>query len=250
MIPHDDRGLTLGDGLFETLLAVAGSLVDFEPHLARMTAGCAALGLPAPDWDEARRLCEAALGSRGGPMAVRLTLTAGSGGRGLDRPAKPQPRLFATAADAPVRAGPARLITAAVRRNAGSPASRWKTLAYLDNVLARREAQAAGGDEALMLNTAGEVACAAVANVFWLDDGRLRTPALECGILEGVMRARVIARARAMGLEVAEVRVGRSDLDGVETIFLTNSLIGMRAVSQLDGRTLRTDQRRLAALRP
>lgn len=61
MIPHDDRGLTLGDGLFETLLARDGELVLFDEHMERMTAGCAVLGLPAPDLAEARALCEAAM---------------------------------------------------------------------------------------------------------------------------------------------------------------------------------------------
>ena len=250
MIPHDDRGLTLGDGLFETLLAVDGKLEDFDAHLARMTAGCAALGLPGPDGAEALRLCDEALAGQAGRMAVRLTLTAGSGGRGLDRPQAPQPRLFATAAPAPAPVAPVRVATVAVRRNAGSPASRWKTLSYLDNVLARRQAQALGAEEALMLNTAGEVACAAVANVFWFQGARLLTPALECGILEGVMRGRVIARARRAGLEIAEIRVARDALDGVETMFLTNSLIGLRAVSHLDGRVLAADEGRLAVLRP
>ncbi|HEX6859299.1 MAG TPA: aminotransferase class IV, partial [Caulobacteraceae bacterium] len=56
MIPHDDRGLTLGDGLFETILSLDGELVWLEEHLQRLAEGCAALGLPAPDLAEARRL--------------------------------------------------------------------------------------------------------------------------------------------------------------------------------------------------
>ncbi|HEX7761521.1 MAG TPA: aminotransferase class IV, partial [Caulobacteraceae bacterium] len=86
-VPTDDRGLTLGDGLFETLLARDGDLVAFEAHLGRMTAGCAVLGLPPPDPDLARRLCREALTRAdlsNDRAAVRLTLTAGSGGRGLD----------------------------------------------------------------------------------------------------------------------------------------------------------------------
>ena len=126
-VPADDRGLTLGDGLFETILARDGELVLFEAHLARMDAGCLALDLPPPDPEEALRLCRSAAGP--GRMAVRLTLTAGSGGRGLDRPARMQPRLFATAAPAPRAATPVSLTTVSVRRNEGSPASRLKTLA-------------------------------------------------------------------------------------------------------------------------
>lgn len=237
MIPLDDRGLLLSDGLFETLLAVDRAPVDLAAHLDRMAAGCAALGLPQLDRPEA----EAAIGRvvQGigmGRAAVRLTLTAGSGGRGLERPLAPVARLFATAAAAPTPAEPARLATVSVRRNEASPASRWKTLAYLDNVLARREAVAAGADEALMLNVAGEVACAAAANVFWIAGGRLFTPALECGVLAGVMRGRVLRAAQGLGMETAEVRVQPRMLAGAEAVFLTNSLIGVRPVAELDGR--------------
>lgn len=233
-VPLDDRGLLLGDGLFETILARGGALEHWPEHLARLTAGCAALGLPAPDGAAALRLCERAVADAGlSRAAVRLTLTAGSGGRGLDRPAQAQPRMFATAAASPPPMGPASLVTVSVRRNEHSPVSRLKTLSYLDNVLARGEA---AGAEALMLNTAGEVACAAAANLFWVRDGRLLTPALECGVLDGIMRGVVMARARVRSIAVEEVRVGREALDDAEGLFLTNSLIGVRAVAMLDGR--------------
>ena len=236
MIPADDRGLTLGDGLFETILARDGELVLLDAHLDRMTRGCGALGLPPLGRARARRLCEEAVATVEGRAAVRLTLTAGSGGRGLDRLGTPYPRLFATAAPAPTPQTPASLITATVRRNEGSPASRLKTLSYLDNVLAREEARAAGADEALMINNQGQVACAAAANVFWLEGGRLVTPALECGVLEGIMRAKVIESAPSLGLVVEESCARPTDLARAEAIFLTNSLVGLRPVSGLDGK--------------
>lgn len=234
-IPHDDRGLLLGDGLFETVLAVDGGLVGLPAHLERMAAGCAAMGLPPLDRALAERLMAEALAVIAGPRAaVRLTLTAGSGGRGLDRPDAPTPRLFATAAVSHLPSGPARLIISSVRRNEGSPAARLKTLAYLDNVLARAEARERGADEALMLNSQGEAACAAAANVFWISEGRLYTPALACGVLAGTMRARVLAAAARIGVEAAEVRAPGELLSGAEGVFLTNSLMGVRAVSGLD----------------
>ncbi|MDB5455767.1 MAG: aminotransferase class [Caulobacter sp.] len=229
MIPLDDRGLLLGDGLFETLLAVDGAMARLDDHLDRLTAGCAVLGLPTPDRTEARRRCDAALvGLESGRAAVRLTLTAGSGGRGLDRPAGPVPRLVATAASATVPAGSVRLVAATVRRNEGSPAARLKTLAYVDNVLARAQARAAGADEAVMLNNRGELACAAAANLFWVADGRLFTPALDCGVLAGLTRARVLVAARALGAAVEETAAPLDALDAAEAVFLTNSLIGVR----------------------
>ena len=220
--------------------AVGGRLVGLSAHLDRMAAGCAARGLPPLDRTLAERLTGDALPGVAAPRAaVRLTLTAGSGGRGLDRPDAPEPRLFATAAASQLPSGPARLITSSVRRNEGSPAARLKTLSYLDSVLARRQAREQGGDEALMLNSREEAACAAAANVFWVSDGRLFTPALECGVLAGTMRARVLAAAGRLGVAVAEVQAPGQTLRGADAIFLTNSLIGVRAVSSLDGVELR-----------
>jgi branched-subunit amino acid aminotransferase/4-amino-4-deoxychorismate lyase len=234
MIPHDgipldDRGLLLGDGLFETMLAVDGVLPHLPAHLDRMAAGCAVLNLPF-ERGEAERVCREAVPVEG-RFAVRLTLTAGSGGRGLDRPNAPVPRLFATAAPSAPPATPAALIVAETRRNEGSPAARLKTLAYVDNVLARAEARAAGADEAVMLNNRGEVAGAGAANLFWIEGGRLFTPRLDCGVLAGITRARLMALR-----PVDEVAVGPEALARAEAIFLTNSLIGARPVSRLGDR--------------
>ena len=239
MIDPGDRGFTLGDGLFETLAAQDGVLRDVDRHLDRLAAGCAALGLPEPDRSEAKRLMLAALPDATGRWAVRLTLTAGSGGRGLDRPAHLRPTMIATAAPAPPTAGPARLITATVRRNETSPGSRLKTLSYLDNVLARREARAAGADEAVMLNTRGHVACAAAGNLFWIAGGELFTPSLACGVLAGITREDVIVAARGLGVAVQEVVAGPEALAAADAVLITNSLIGVRAVATLDGRGLR-----------
>lgn len=241
-----DRGLLLGDGLFETLLWSDGVLRRFNAHAGRMTRGCRTLGLPAPDPDEMRRAAMAAIeraGLAGARAAVRLTWTAGPGGRGLDRPATPSPMLLASAAPAPPAAGPAGLWTSAVRRNEGSPASRLKSLSYLDSVLARREAVAEGADEALMLNNRGEAACAAAANLFWFDEAGLVTPALDCGVLEGTTRTLVLAAARSLGLPAREARVLRPALAAAKGLFLTNALIGLRPVRRLDGRPAEPDGR-------
>lgn len=237
----DDRGLTLGDGLFETILAEAGELVAFEAHAARLIAGCAAMGLPAPDPAVLRAEALAALLAarlNQARAAVRLSWTAGSGGRGLDRPNLIAPRLAVTAAAAPRPEDPARLITAGVRRNEGSPASRLKSLSYIDNVLARAQARDGGADEAVMLNNRGEVACAAAANVFWRTGDVLYTPALDCGVLAGVARAEVLIQAAKSGIRVEEARAPLQAIAGAEAVFLTNSLIGVRPVLSLDGRAL------------
>ena len=237
-IPLDDRGLLLGDGLFETLLAVNGVVDQLDAHLDRLAAGCAVLGLPQPDRPAATDAVMQAVSERSEPhLAVRLTLTAGSGGRGLDRPAPATPTLLASAAPSPKVEGAARLMIAATRRNADSASSRVKSLSYLDNILARREARAAGADEAVMLNGRGEVACATAANLFWIMGDQLHTPALECGVLAGIMRGRVLTLAHSLGIAAREVRSTADVLAQADAVFLTNSLIGVRRTIGLGAET-------------
>src|SRR5208283_115462 len=114
---RDDRGLLLGDGLFETVLADRGRLERFDDHRRRLERGCAVIGLPRPARDRLRKAAEAALakaGLIGVRAAVRLTWTAGSGGRGLDRPDPLRPRLLAAARPAPAPSDPVSLATVGV----------------------------------------------------------------------------------------------------------------------------------------
>lgn len=238
-IPLDDRGFTLGHGLFETVLWANGALEHWDAHVERMARGCRALGLPTPEAERMKVAALRALDMAGGPSraAVRLSWSAGSGDRGLDPPETYAPRLTVSAAAAQVATGPVSLAIGKVRRNDRSPTSRLKSLSYLDNVLARAEARAVGADEALMLNTAGEVACAAAANVFWVRHEDVFTPSLDCGVLDGIMRRQVIAACHGLGVPVQEVYANPSRIAG-SPMFITNSLIGVRPVASLDGREL------------
>ena len=243
-LPASDRGFTLGDGLFETVLARSGDLVLWDRHMERLMRGCASLGLPTPDAQACRIVAEEELEDAGlgdERAAVRVSWSAGSGGRGLDRPTNPVPHLVVQASAAPRSEGPVSLSIVSVRRNEATPVSRLKTLSYLDQVLARREARAMGADEALMLNARGELACCAAGNLFWREGRMLFTPALECGVLDGILRAELIGRARAAGYAVREVRAMTSVLDRAEAVFVTNSLVGVRAVVAVDERPFEPD---------
>lgn len=238
-VPADDRGLTLGVGLFETVLALDGRLAHWDAHLDRLARGCAVLGLPPPD----RALCiarahEALAGLAQGRAAVRLSWTGGSGARGLATPASPEPRLLVVAAQAAPPPQSLSLQTSAIRRNPSSPAARMKTLNYLDNVQARAEATASGADEALMLDPAGDLACAAAANLFWLEGARLLTPALDCGVLDGIVRAKILHIAPELGLAAEQVHAPPARLHASDGAFLTNSLQGAVAARSLDGAPL------------
>jgi branched-chain amino acid aminotransferase len=104
--------------------------------------------------------------------------------------------------------------------------------------MAKLEARRCGADEALILNAAGQVAEAAVANVFAVSRGELRTPPPTDGALEGITRASVLELARALGLVARERSLGRVDLFGADEVFLTGTGVGIVPVRSLDGRPL------------
>ncbi|MFT6661837.1 MAG: branched-chain amino acid aminotransferase/4-amino-4-deoxychorismate lyase [Maricaulis maris] len=230
-----DRGVLLGDGLFETLHVIKGKVVRLDRHMARLTRSAAELGLPGPrDGDSIAELV-AELVARNAlkDAIVRLTLTAGPGLRGLERPEELVPSLTLTAA--PRLAPPAsiRLALSEVRRSPASLAARHKTLSYMDNIQARRQARGHGADMALLLDTRGNVSGCDCANVFWLIGGEVYTPATACGVLAGTVRAEIVdsmpVETGAFGLDV---------LEGAEAVFVTNAAFGAVPVTELDGRPL------------
>lgn len=236
-----DRGFLLGDGLFETMLARKGRTVFFEEHLLRLMRGAETIGLALPYTPE--ELAEASLslldanGLRQAERAsLRLTLTRGPGPRGLALPSEPKPTVLIGAASAPP---PPEHISAAIaspRRNPWSPSARLKALPYLDNVLAREEAREKGADEALMLDTGGQIACASAANFFMWEDDLLVTPPDNGAILPGIVRAAVLELAPGLGIDAREEEVTPERLARASGAFLTNSLMGLVPLSRVDGR--------------
>lgn len=217
-----DRGFTLGDGLFETIRVAAGEGRRLDAHFARLRQGAALLDLPVPASDDA--LAEAiravAKANAMPDAAMRLTLTAGPGPRGLLRPASPKPTLLLAAAPLPPELPPARLVVAQTTcRNERSPLSRVKSLNYLDGILAKQEAARRGADDAVLLNTQGRVAEASAANVFLQLDCGWVTPPVEEGALPGTMRA-----ALAGAWDAAERPVTVADLMRADAIMLTTAL--------------------------
>ncbi|WP_024279397.1 aminodeoxychorismate lyase [Xanthobacter sp. 126] len=227
-----DRGFTLGDGLFETLRVKGGRVQRIEAHLARLAAGAGVLGMPLPSLDLAEALAQTADANGLSDGVLRLTLTRGTGPRGVLPPAEPKPTLVITAAPLSPPLPAARLVIAqGTRRNDRSPLAQVKSLNYLDGILARQEASRRGADDAILLNTRDGVAETSIANLFVVIDGVLVTPPLSEGVLPGVMRAEVIAAgARERPLTV-------EDLASAEEILLTSAL-GIRSVASLEGRPL------------
>jgi branched-chain amino acid aminotransferase len=240
-IDPSDRGLLLGDGLFETMRAVDGRVPLLDRHLRRLREAAAILGVPLdPDDRGIAAACAAVLEANGlTAAALRLTLTRGPGPRGLLPPVDPRPTLLLAAFPLPLPPPPARaVVSRATRRNERSPLSRLKTLSYLDNLIALEEACSAGADDALLLNTAGDLACATTANLFLVEGAALLTPRVEDGALPGITRGRVLELANGLALACREERLPPERLAKAGGALLTSSLIGIRPLVAVDGRRI------------
>jgi branched-chain amino acid aminotransferase len=243
-----DRGLTLGDGLFETIAVNNGvALWQFE-HVERLRVSAREIGIPFPE-EQIEDAVDALTHKVKGHHVLRLTLTRGEAGRSLAGE-KAKATLIGTLLpfDAALRFQPASIITSNVQRSLSNPSSRHKTLSYMDNILAAREARSRHADDALMLNSAGRMACTTIGNVFLEIDGALVTPALSEGILPGIMRGAVIRIACEHGVKVRERQVRTQELAKADHVFITNSLRFLRSVRKLDGKRHATRSKIVSAI--
>ncbi len=211
-----DGGFLYGLGLFETLLVRSRPLFLRE-HLDRLNLGLEALGLgvrvePAYVEGLVRRFNIS-------DCVLRLTVTEKNtvaSTRPVPYSAKDWERGFSVA-------------LSELRRNPFSRATYLKSLAYADNMLERERARRRGRDEALFLNTRGELAEGSASNVFFVREGRLYTPSVECGLLAGIIRGWVAKRFDAI-----EGAYSLDELLGADEIFLTNSVMGIMPVSSIE----------------
>jgi branched-subunit amino acid aminotransferase/4-amino-4-deoxychorismate lyase len=208
-----DPAFRFGLGIFETL-RVAGGKALFEPeHRGVFHRSAEALGLPPVRWED--------LGEARGEQGIW---------RWFHTPEKTfsifEPDRTALPAGFRLTPSPHTLCSTAWE-------ARHKTLSYLLRWQARREAEAAGFDEAILSNERGEVCGASMANVFWVCKGVLRTPCASAGCREGVVRGWILRQAGA-----ETVQEPMAALDGAEEIFLTNSRIGIMPVLHWAGRGL------------
>lgn len=245
-VPVTDHGLLYGDGIFEGIRAFGRRAFRLDDHLARLRVSAAAIGLALP-LDEAglREVVLAPLRALGRDDAyVRLVVTRGEGALGVDPSSCPRPRVFCIAAEAAIfpavkLAAGLDLVTVSWRRPAADVLDpRVKSLNYLNNALAKLEARRRSADEALLLNAAGTVAEASVANVFVLRGRTLATPPPGDGCLEGITRRTVFELAPGLGLEARERSLARSDLLGADEVFLTGTGAGIVPVRSLDGQAI------------
>src|SRR6202171_3043242 len=241
-----DHGLLYGDGIFEGIRFYNGRVFRLEEHLERL-------------WDSARSIClEIPIGR--GEMTealletirqnglnegyVRLVVTRGVGNLGLNPTQCKRPSVIIIATTIALYSKEVcetglTVVTCATRRTgtaALNPAV--KSLNYLNNVMARIEANLAGADEALMLNDAGNVAECTADNVFIIKRGQIFTPPISAGALSGITRSVVFEIAAELTVKITEADITRHDVFIADESFLTGTAAEIIPVIKADGRPI------------
>src|SRR6202158_2310015 len=210
-----DHGLLYGDGVFEGIRVYNRRIFRLEAHLDRLYASAQGLALPIPRAREAMAAAvrETVSRNRQEDGYIRLVVTRGAGDLGMDPRTRTQPSVIIIVTDIRVYprelyASGIKVITSATRQvshEAFDP--RVKSLNYLKNILAKIDAQRAGAQEAIMLNSAGYIAECTAEKLFVVRRRRLLPPAPQDGALEGVTRGTVLDLAAEAGVEAAETHL-------------------------------------------
>ncbi|SEF14126.1 aminotransferase class IV [Streptomyces sp. Ag109_O5-10] len=228
-----DHGLTVGDGIFETVKATGGRPFALTRHLDRLTRSARGLGLPDPDHDEVRRACAAVLAAN--PMELgrlRITYTGGHGPLGSDRGDR-GPTLVVALGETGRRADSTAVITVPWTRNERGALTGLKTTSYAENVVALARAHRHDASEALFANTVGQLCEGTGSNVFVVLDGEIHTPPVSSGCLAGITRA-----LTAEWTGARETELPMDVLERADEIFLTSTLRDVQAVHRVDDRAL------------
>ncbi|MTE18231.1 4-amino-4-deoxychorismate lyase [Streptomyces sp. TRM43335] len=226
-----DHGLTVGDGVFETLKTVAGRPFALGRHLDRLAASARGLGLPEPDADEVRRACAAVAEANPVPLGrLRVTYTGGLSPLGSDRGDAP-PTLVVALSGITQRPDTTAVVTVPWTRNERGALTGLKTTSYAENVVALARARRHGASEALFANTVGQLCEGTGSNVFVVLDGEPHTPPLSSGCLAGVTRALVLEWFGAK-----ETELPMDVLERAEEVFLTSTTRDVQAVHRIDDR--------------
>lgn len=241
-----DHGLLYGDGVFEGMRSYNGKVFRLAEHLDRLWDSAHAIWLTIPmSKEEMTKAVNDTLATNGIKDGyVRLIVTRGIGTLGLDPNTCGTPSVVVIADHIALYPEEMyekglEIVTVSVPRTHPAVLSpRIKSLNYLNNILAKIEGMQAGCVEALMLNHKGEIAECTGDNIFLVRNGRLSTPPVDAGILEGVTRDAVIGLARKAGIEVSEVALTKYDAYVANECFLTGSAAELIPVVKLDGRAI------------
>lgn len=233
-----DHGFLYGDSVYEAIRTFGKKIFLLDEHLQRLRRSASGVGIPVPD--EVETAIQAVLKTDETDRLLRVILTRGVGPVGYEIVLDQKPTLIVLSRPVPVY--PARYYTegislavVSVRRNSRQSLDpSLKTSNLLNVRLAYMESRRDGADDAIMLNNRGEVAEASGSNVFVVTGGRLWTPPLDAGILEGCTRDFVMRRLA--DLEVCEDPMPRAALEQAEEMFITSTTRSIMPVTRLDGR--------------
>lgn len=238
-IPTDDRGLLLGDGLFETVRLYRGKPFRLERHLARLESGALTVGIPVPPG--LRASVATAVASGGGEdAALRITLTRGPGD-GLAPPPSVHSRLILrlrplVAAEDVSSSGLRALIRG--RLDERSLVATLKSIGYLERIQALRLAREEGSDEALIRNSRDRVVEGSSSNLLAVRGATLFAPGPEEGALPGITRELLLEIARSRGMSVTEQGLSPRELVKASEVMLSSTLRGVAPVVEIEGKTV------------
>ena len=241
-----DHGFLYGDGVYETLRAYHGRVFHLAAHLDRLNRSASAicLALPVGRPHLAEIVKDALARNRIQDAYLRITVSRGTGEIGLDPSLCKTPTLVVIAKpfqpypDSLYRDGVS-VTVAKTRRNLQEALPpQVKSLNFLNNIMAKMETKATGAHEAVMLNHRGDLAEGTTSNIFVVQNGRLRTPAIECGILDGITRNIVLRLASESGIPTDETRLTVDDLLRAEECFLTNTTQEVLPVTRVDSKMI------------
>jgi branched-subunit amino acid aminotransferase/4-amino-4-deoxychorismate lyase len=228
-----DNSLLYAEGLFETLLAVEDRLIFESLHMKRLQAGARAIGLKLPvsphtiaRWAQYTATCHPSKIKK-----VRLTVTSGDSARWTGHQGKPQIIVIAAPHAIPKR--PFRLLVSPLRVDQESSLRRIKTISYVLQATALKQAIEHGYDDALLLNEKNQIAEVTSANIFWVNRGTVYTPPLSAGCLEGVTRDTILKQAAGLGYPVKESKADLATLASADELFISSSLKLVLAVSEI-----------------
>jgi branched-chain amino acid aminotransferase len=248
-----DHGFLYGYGLFETMRAYNGVIFRLDRHLARLRHSARSLGLThkiiatldaVKGEQSLETACMETLGANKLKDArLRLTITAGEGSMTPDPTTCSGPTVLITVQN---------LVTlphekyesgfkaalSSLRRDSQSPLSALKSTCYVQNILARMEARAAGCDEAILLNELGYMSEGSTTNIFLVSNGELVTPSLESGVLPGITREAVLEIAQALSIKTVERQVELKELIQAEEAFVTNSILELMPLTRFEGKPI------------
>lgn len=243
-----DHGLLYGDGVFEGIRAYNGRVFKLKEHIDRLyySAKAIALDIPISPAEMTKAVVATCKANNLSDAYIRLVVTRGKGGLGLNPRNCKTPQVIIIAASIQlypeeVYAKGMSIVTVATTRNhhnAVNPAI--KSLNYLNNILAKVEALVAGCEEAIMLNSQGYVAECTGDNIFLIKGNQLITPPLSAGALYGITRGTVVDLAKQAGFEVCEPNVTRYDVYNADECFVTGSAAELVPVTHVDGRQIGT----------